>query len=67
MTGTELVPMAAKLLEVAYEAFKALHKSDSEKFENEWKKDLPRLTQAVEDGDIDTINRITSRYYHGIL
>ncbi len=50
-------------LNVIYEAFKALHKDDSEKFEKQWREDLPKLTKAVKEGDIETIKEITAKYY----
>ena len=51
---------ADKILEMLYEAYKALNKSDLEKFENEWKKNKQELLDAVNSGDIDTIRRITA-------
>jgi len=53
----------SKLLEMLYEIFKAFHKDDSEEFEKQWKKDLPVLTKAVDEGDIETIKAITAKYY----
>jgi len=50
-------------LQLLYMALKALNKNKSEKFENEWEKDIPKLTKAVKDGDIDTIRDITAKYY----
>lgn len=55
------------LLNNLYEIFKMFHKTNSEKFENEWEKDLPKLTEAVDKGDIDAIARITAKYYNHIL
>lgn len=55
------------LINNIYEMLKTLHKDKSEKFENEWEKDLPKLTEAVDKGDIDAIARITAKYFHGIL
>lgn len=49
-------------LNIFYEAFKLLNKPQSEKFEKEWKKDVPKLTAAIQCGDIEFIASITTKY-----
>ena len=53
-------------INLLYEVFKKINKDKSEKFTNEWEKDLPELTKAVKVGDIDTIARITAKYSLGL-
>lgn len=50
------------LLRIIYEAWKALNKSDLERFENEWEKDRPLLVKALEAGDADAVNRLNAKY-----
>ena len=56
MTGTEVA------LNILYETFKFLNKSKSEKFEEEWKKDVPKLMEAIMGGDVEYIASITVKY-----
>jgi len=56
---TDLLQLVANL----YDVFKTLHRDQSQRFEDMWEKDLPKLTKAVRDGDIETIKEITAKYY----
>ena len=41
-------------------------KSDSEKLRDKWEKDKARLAEAIRDGDLDTISRISAEWADGL-
>ena len=59
-------PAVTIALNMLYEAFKALHKDNIEKFEKEWKDDKQAFLAALEKHDADTLARLITKY-SGIL
>jgi hypothetical protein len=49
-------------LKLVYEAFKILHKEQSEKFEKEWENDKQKIIKCLEAGDADCINLFIAKY-----
>lgn len=59
-------PAITALLNLLYEAFKALHKDEVEKFEKEWKKDEQAFLKALAEHNAPELARLISKY-SGIL
>jgi ferric iron reductase protein FhuF len=55
-------PAITTALNLLYEAFKALHKDDVEKFEKEWKKDEQDFLEAIKNHDSATLAMLISKY-----
>jgi len=49
-------------LNIFYELFKALHKSNLEKFEKEWEEDVSKFIKALKEKDINTLVLLFSKY-----
>ena len=49
-------------LNLLYEAFKALHKDDIEKFEKQWKEDEQAFFKALAEHDSHTLAVLISKY-----
>jgi hypothetical protein len=62
MTGEIPLGSVEIVLNLLYETFKLLHKTELEKFEKEWKDDRQKLLEAVKNGDADTINALNNKY-----
>lgn len=55
------------LLNNLYEIFKAIHKTDAEKFEAEWKNDRENFLKALSEGDVNTLNALITKYRNPLL
>jgi ferric iron reductase protein FhuF len=55
-------PWITTALNLLYEAFKALHKDDIEKFEKEWKKDEQDFLEALQAHDSARLAQLISKY-----
>ena len=53
--ATEGIKLTSKIMD-------ALHKERSEELKDEWEKDLPELTKAIADNDIDRVRAISAKY-----
>lgn len=54
-------------LNLLYALYQSLHKTDLEKFEEEWKNDRQKFYKALQDGDADTINQLDAKYRQPLL
>jgi len=57
----------AKILEILYELFKSIHKTDLEKFEKEWKDDSQAFLKALQAHDSVTLAMLISKYSGDLL
>jgi hypothetical protein len=54
-------------LKVLYELFQDLHKSESDKFEKEWKEDEQAFLKAMQDKDSHTLAVLITKYSNPVL
>jgi hypothetical protein len=54
-------------LKIFYDLFKDLHKSDSDKFEKEWKEDEQAFLKAMQDKDSHTLAVLITKYSNPVL
>jgi hypothetical protein len=67
MAGELTLGSVEIVLNLLYETFKLLHKTELEKFEKEWKDDRQKLLEAVKNGDADTLNALNAKYSQPLL
>lgn len=54
-------------LKFLYDIFKDLHKSESEKFEKEWREDEQAFLKAMQDKDSHTLAVLIAKYSNPVL
>lgn len=57
----------AKILEILYDLFKPIHKTDLEKFEKEWEHDYQEFLKALQAHDSATLAMLISKYSGDLL